>query len=339
MDNLLFKTATAGNRSTGSTVDTCLILQYHRVGLQAYDPLQWTVEPYNFETHMEYLANNCNVISVDEMKLHIETSTPFQPRTVMVTFDGGYADVLYTAKDILERHHTIASVFSTSANMIKRGQFWWDTLKDYFVANHFSGHLQVEIDGKLQKWPLVTQLDKFRAYYDLYSILIDKAAEEQQEILNQIIGSIDLQAQELDNHRTLDAQELKELDECDLITIGGHTHSGVKLSSLTQWQQTQEISKNKEVLEEVLGHKIEYFSYPFGGDNDSDKAGTSRILKDNHFSLACGNAYSMANHANDNAYSMVDLAGKINIYDLPRVRIENWTQYMFHKFLESFWGK
>jgi len=259
------------------------------------------------------------------MKNHIEARIPFRQRTVVVTFDGGYADVLYNAKKILERHQIFTMVFSTSVNIIKQGQLWWDTLEDYFIANRFRGQLEVEIDNKIVKWSLGTQLDKFRAYYDLYSVLIDKTAAEQQDILNQIIMSIDLQAEELGNHRTMDAQELKELDENDLISIGGHTHNGAKLSSLGQWQQAKEISKNKDVLEEVLDHKIDCFSYPFGCDDDCDSTGLSKILNNNNFSLACGNAYGM-----------VDLAKKISFYDLPRVRVGNWNQIAFHTFLERF---
>jgi len=324
MDNLLSSTLTK-HLSKQTMVNTCLILQYHRVGQLCYDPLQWAVEPYKFESQMEYLANNCNVISIDEMKQHIEATIPFPQRTVVVTFDGGYADVLYTAREILERYHIFTTMFSTSANIIKRGQFWWDTLEDYFIANRFRGQLEVETDGKILKWSLRNQLDKFRAYYDLYSVLIDRAAEEQQDILNQIILSIDLQAEEPDNHRTMDAQELKELDESDLISIGGHTHNGVKLSSLSQWQQTKEVSKNKDVLEDVLGHKISYFSYPFGGDDGCDSTEMSKTLRDNDFSVACGNAYNMVN-----------LAEEMNFYDLPRVKVGNWNQITFHTFLERF---
>jgi peptidoglycan/xylan/chitin deacetylase (PgdA/CDA1 family) len=77
---------------------TCLILQYHRVASLCFDPLQLAVEPYHFEQQMEYLAQNFNVVSMDEMKCHLETSQPFRQRTVAVTFDGGYSDVLYTVK-------------------------------------------------------------------------------------------------------------------------------------------------------------------------------------------------------------------------------------------------
>lgn len=327
MDNFLSNTLTTSRSAKQTTVNTCLILQYHRVGRLCYNPQQWTVEPYKFENQMEYLANNCNVISIGQMKRHIDATIPFRQRTVVVTFDGAYADISYTAKKILERYQVLTTVFSSSANIIKRGQFWWDTLEDYFVANRFCGQLEVEIDNKVLKWPLRTQLDKFKAYYDLYSVLIDKTAAQQEDILSQIIQSIDLQAEELDCHRTMDAQELKELDESDLISIGGHTHNGVKLSSLSQWQQAEEISTNKNVLEEVLGHKIEYFSYPFCGNDGCDSMGISKILKDNDFSLACGNAYSMVN-----------LAKKINFYDLPRVKVGNWNQITFHTFLERFWN-
>ena len=327
MDGLLLNTSTRRCSSNQTLVNTCLILQYHRVGRLCYDPLQWTIEPYKFESQMEYLATTCNVISTDEMKRHIEKAIPFQQQTVVVTFDGGYADVLYTAREILERYHIPATVFSTSANIIKRGQLWWDTLEDYFIANRFSGKLEVEIDGKIVKWSLKTQIDKFRAYYDLYSIMIDKSAAEQEDILNQIVMSVDLQAEELDNHKIMDAQELKELDESDLISIGGHTHNGVKLSSLSQRQQIEEISKNKDILEEVLSHEIEYFSYLFGNDADCDTAGMDKILKGNDFSIAAGNAYGM-----------VDITRKTNLYDLPRVRAGNWNEITFHTFLESFWG-
>ena len=325
MNNFSSNTLTK-HSSKQTMVDTCLILQYHRVGQLCYDPLQWAVEPYKFESQMEYLANNCNVISMDKMRQHIEAAIPFQQRTVVVTFDGGYADVLYAAREILERYHIFTTVFSTSASIIKREQFWWDILEDYFIANRFCGQLEVEIDRKMLKWPMRNQLDKFRAYYDLYSVLIDRAATEQQDILNQIVASVDLQAEEPDGHRIMDAQELKELDESDLISIGGHSHNGVKLSSMSQQQQAEEVSKNKDVLEEVLGHKIDYFSYLFG-DDGCGSTGMNKILKDNGFSIACGNSYSMVNPA-----------GKLNFYDLPRVKVGNWNQITFHAFLERFWG-
>lgn len=304
--------------------NTCLVLQYHRVALPCNDPLQLAVEPCKFEQQMEYLSNHFNVISMNEMKQHLETATPFRGKTVVVTFDGGYFDVFYTAKEVLERCEVFATVFATSANIVNGGQFWPSELEKYFIANHYQGQLELEIDGKLCTWPLINQHDKFRAYDDLYLLLSNKIPPEQEAIIEQINQSLDLQVEELDNHRTMSAQELKKLEEGGLITIGGHTHNYVKLSSLPKWQQAEEISKNKDVLEEVLGHRIEYFSYPFGND-DSHTAETIDILKDFGFSLACGNCYGTVN-----------LAEEPNYYDLPRIKVGNWNPFTFYGFMKGF---
>ena len=292
---------------------TCLILQYHRIALLAYDPLQLAVQVCRFEEQMEYLAENFNVISMDEMRQHLITSTPFRVKSVVVTFDIGYADVLYAAKDILERFKIFATVFVASANIIKNQQFWWDELENSLIANCSCGQLELEMDGQLYDWPLKTQHHKFKAYHDLYSILCDVTFAEQNEIIEQIVLNLDLQDEELDNHRTMNVQELKKLGEGELITIGGHTHNCANLSSLLTCHQIVEVSKNKDILEEVLGHRIEYFSYPFTNENACTDE-TINILENIGFKLACGNSYGT-----------VGITGQMSCYDLPRVKVGNWS--------------
>lgn len=323
-ENLAKHSSDIVNSSRHITTEACLVLQYHTVTWLCHDPLGLSVEPYNFERQMEYLAQNFNVISMDEMKLHLETATPFRDKTVVITFDGGYANVLYTAKEVLERCEAFATVFSPSANLIEGGQFWLNELENFLIAKRFQGRLEVQMDGRLHKWPLMTQHDRFRAYDDLYLILSNKTPSEQKAIIEQIAQNQDLQAEELDDHRTMNAEELKKLGQGGLIAIGGYTHNYVKLSALSGWQQFEEISRNKNALEEVLGHSIEYFSYPFAGE-DSHTAETIGILEDIGFSLACGNSYGM-----------VRITGQTSCYDLPRVKVGNWKPFTFYRFLKRF---
>jgi len=309
-----------------TATEACLILQYHRVASLCHDPLQIAVQPQHFERQIEYLADNFNVISIDEMRRHLDAAAPFGRRTIVVTFDGGYADVLYTAKEVLAEYGVCATVFAASANIIEKGQLWPDELEDILIAGHVEGHLEIEIDGRWLQWPVSSARDRFRAFDALYSILQDRAAPEQKDILKQISLGLDTNADELDCHRTMDAQELKRLEHGGLITIGGHTHNYVKLSALPRWQQVEELSKNKNVLEEVLGHKIEYFSYPFGTD-DGYTAETGAIPEDTGFALACGNSYGT-----------VSAVGRPNRYELPRVKVGNWNSLTFHRFLEGFFS-
>lgn len=312
----------AVSRHTGT--DTCLILQYHRVASLCFDPLQLAVEPYLFEKQIEYLVQNFNLISFDEMKFHLEASRPFNERTVVVTFDGGYSDVLYTAREVLHRFECPATVFTSTAKIIEDKHFWWEELEDFLVANCYEGQLDLEINSRLYTWLLLTQLDRFRAYEDLYALMSDKTPQEQSAIIQQITTSLDLRANELDNHRTMNVQEIRKLEEGGLFTIGGHTHNYVKLSSLPKWQQIEEILRNKDILEEVTGHRIEYFSYPFGNDNGYTTE-TMSILEDVGYTLACGNAYDT-----------VSIAKQTSRYELPRIKVGNWNMFTFYRFLRRF---
>jgi peptidoglycan/xylan/chitin deacetylase (PgdA/CDA1 family) len=303
---------------------SCLILQYHRVALLAYDPLRLAVQPHRFEEQIEYLSKNFNVISINDMTQHLEKLTPFEDRSVVVTFDIGYTDVLYTAKEILEKSGVCATVFAASASMIKRKQFWWDDLEDFLIASLSLNRLEMEIGNQLYCWPLITQYHRFQAYNELYSILCDKPPAEQSEIVEQFAINPDSQAGESDNHRIMNAQEIKKLGESDLIVVGGHTHNCANLSLLGKCEQIEEISKNKEILEEILGRPVEYFSYPFVNNNIYPDE-TINLLKNLGFALACGNSYGT-----------VSINGQINRYNLPRVRVENWNAFSFHKFLTRF---
>jgi peptidoglycan/xylan/chitin deacetylase (PgdA/CDA1 family) len=307
-------------------VDYCLILQYHRIASPCFDPLQLAVEPHHFEKQIEYLTENFNVISIDEMKRHLETSRQFKQGTIVITFDGGCTDVLYMAKDVLMKYAAPATVFATSANILEGGRYWWKVMEDFLIANTFGTELELEIDFQLRRWPLFTQFDRYRAFDDLYSILINKTPSEQRRITEEIVKSLELHAEELDDYRTMSAQELKRLADGGLITIGGHTHNSSKLSALSEDDQIVEILKNKDILEEVLGCAIKYFSYPFESI-DSRTSKTAGILQNAGYRLAFGHSYGTVN--------ITDQTGR---YNLPRVKVDNLNKFAFYKFLQRFFG-
>jgi len=316
----------AGTKDLSARIaaDTCLILQYHRVATLCHDPLQLAVQPHNFERQIEYLVENYNVISMDEMKRHLENATPFTKRTVVVTFDGGYTDVLYTAKEVLAEYGVFATTFVPSARITEPGQFWQSELEDILIAGNARGHLEIEIDGQCYMWSLRSRRDAFRTFDVLCSILPSSPPSAQKRIISQIRLALHAKAAEPDCHRTMDAQELRMLEDEGLITVGGHTHNLVKLSALPAWRQIKELVRNKDVLEEVLGHSVEYFSYPFGNEDGCTKENAA-MLGDAGFTLACGNSYGTVNAAK-----------ATNRFELPRVKVGNWNPFTFYKFLEGF---
>ena len=62
---------------------------------------------------------------------------------------------------------------------------------------------------------------------------------------------------------SLTRQELKEIFQSGH-TVACHTHSHFDLGKLPFDEATEEIKKNQELLEEIIGSPIEHFSFPFG---------------------------------------------------------------------------
>lgn len=68
----------------------------------------------------------------------------------------------------------------------------------------------------------------------------------------------------IEHYRFLTVDQLRELDKEPLCTLGGHTRSHARLSHLSIDQQTQEIYGCKIWLENILGHPIEDYAFPYG---------------------------------------------------------------------------
>ncbi len=58
-------------------------------------------------------------------------------------------------------------------------------------------------------------------------------------------------------------EQIVQMDQAG-IECGGHTHTHPQLDTLRESEAFDEIVRCKEILEEVLGHQVESFAYPFG---------------------------------------------------------------------------
>lgn len=68
-------------------------------------------------------------------------------------------------------------------------------------------------------------------------------------------------------YECLSEQQVAELDNDPLCTIGIHTSSHLRLNHLKQKEQEREIQDCKQWLEKLLKKPITYFAYPYGAYN------------------------------------------------------------------------
>lgn len=101
--------------------------------------------------------------------------------------------------------------------------------------------------------------------------------------------------------------QLKEMDSYALCTVGSHTqtHPMLRFSK----NKTDEIAGSKSILEDILGHRIDFIAYPFGRSSSVSRK-VRKITEKAGYKLAFGTIDS----------PVTDLSSKSRFY-LPRVVI------------------
>lgn len=85
-----------------------------------------------------------------------------------------------------------------------------------------------------------------------------------------------------DQQLGLGFEELRALDREPLCTIGAHTVNHPRLDTLSNEEQRKEILESKNILESILGHSVNHFSYPHGAYSNE----TQSIVRDYGFHTA-----------------------------------------------------
>src|SRR5687768_13579492 len=94
----------------GSAGPQPLILLYHSVQRVHIDPWGVRVSPRNFNEQMAVLAAHAQPMRLRDLDSALEGGD-IPPRSVIVTFDDGYADNLHNARPVLQRYNIPATVF------------------------------------------------------------------------------------------------------------------------------------------------------------------------------------------------------------------------------------
>ena len=166
------------------------ILLYHSVAPDC-DPrfAEWTVTPERFSEQMAFLAENgYQALTVRELVRQVfERQAPISPRTVVITFDDGFADFHRYAWPEMSRHGLTATVYIATGYV--------------GATSTWLAHTG-EADRPMMSWDQVTELDsagiECAAHGDrhlqLDTVSAAVAAEDMKRskaALEQVIGPVD----------------------------------------------------------------------------------------------------------------------------------------------------
>ena len=302
--------------------DGILILGYHRIADCKDDPFALCVQPKHFDQHLAVLRQYTKPLSFQNLVDDIGKEE-VRSGAVVITFDDGYQDNLTNALPLLSNHQIPAMFFVTTGFLGR--QFWWDELAMLVLSvNEPQPVLQLHIGGKPRTWQIDPDSfssetgDRRRLLRDLYRTLSRLDHHTRQDALDQIYRWVSrgTAIQREVFPRAMNHNELQELADDRLVTIGAHSVNHPWFPELPHQMQQYEINQSKYDLEQLLNQPVTTFSYPNGKGDDV----TRTLLRKAGFKSACTSVEDMAYVGSD-------------LLCLPRFWMPDWNGADFARWL------
>ena len=134
---------------------TTPVLAYHRVGVATGDHVP-TVSPEAFEAQVRWMHRwGYQTITFSQFIAALEQDQPARQRTVVITFDDGYAETYELAAPILRRYGFCGIVFVTPSEVGQQGFLTWDQVRELSqdsiaVGSHTMHHTYLPLVSREQ---------------------------------------------------------------------------------------------------------------------------------------------------------------------------------------------
>jgi peptidoglycan/xylan/chitin deacetylase (PgdA/CDA1 family) len=261
------------------------ILMYHIIGDEELSASQ-------FEWQIEFLRHEFEVVRLEILVDRLQSRT-MTGREIVITFDDGVRNHFTLAWPIL-RLRNVPATFFVCPGLIESGDWVWRT----------------ELRMRLKHLNTYTRRSAARdlgcPYNDIEMIMewTKQLPLEEREIFRDTIAKrtagFSPSREEMARHAPLTWDQLRQMDE-GLITIGSHTLTHPILTTLSDDVLQHEVADSRNMLEQALDRRIDFFSYP-NGANDARVVGAVR----GHYRAALTTHKAFAKPGND-------------LYTLPRI--------------------
>lgn len=204
-----------------------------------------------------YMEQGFIPLSINDVETVLHTKG--RKRYVVFTFDDGYYDNYEKALPIFEKHHIPFAVY-VPTDFINRKQFaWWYFIEDVIRNNNSLAYVH---NGSEKTVMIGTRQEKAAFFIELRKMIQSDAAT--------LPALIERYKPDMASYHKLflDTEQLILLSKHPLVTIGSHSVSHPSLARMSDDVSYKEMYDSKKELENIIGKKVDHFSYPFGTVND-----------------------------------------------------------------------
>ena len=207
---------------------------------------------------LQYKRNGFDFYSLDELYTFFFSGMKPDRPFICFTIDDGYLDNYTNALPVFEKYKVPFAIFVATDFIDKKAILWWDSLEDLILT-----HDEVIIASG-EKYSCKTFQDR----WDTFRILRDMIINSDQNCLEEVLTSM-FSAYKIDwyapiRDKGMNWDQICELSNHPLCTIGGHTVSHPALNKLSIDKAIREIKDGIIKIMEQTQNNVSYFAYPYG---------------------------------------------------------------------------
>lgn len=242
------------------TPASALILMYHAVEDNPRDVADTlgrnALAAKFFREHMETLARRFTPIALDELLLRLARGEPLPRKSVVVTFDDGYADNCETALPVLQQLG-IPATFYLLAGAVASGRAPWFVRLHYAFANTNKSEWVAAPGGPA--FSLKGDENRRTAFLESCVQCAKAESAKREAVADSIVQ--ELEAPPLAERLMMTWEQARKLIEKGHI-VGSHTMTHPNVAYISASDAQWEFEASKRVLEANLGAAVNHFSYP-----------------------------------------------------------------------------
>ena len=208
-------------------------------------------------------ALDIDIVSLGEATQRIAAGNTAR-RFVAFTLDDGYRDNLDHAYPVFLDSRTPFTIFVTSSWPEGRGVIWWLLLEHIIGA---AGELDCSAVGLPRCLAAGTATQKWRAFGLIVQRLEQMDEDAKLAAVRQMAEQHGIDADAICRSVMMSWDEIRQLAQDDLVTIGAHSIVHPILARLSETRMRDELVQGRDAVEQMLNRPCRHLAYPYGYGN------------------------------------------------------------------------
>lgn len=209
-------------------------------------------------------AAGFEIVTLDEACRRMRCPEPGRAPFVTFTFDDGYRDNRDHAMPVLERHGVPLTLYVCPEFADGTGELWWLTLEEVIRrvdSIKVPAAMQSSVGDTLRTR---TTHEKYQAFERLYWPIRTGDERAGREVVRELAESAGVDPLDACRRLAMNWNELAELANNPLVTIGAHTMSHLALGKLSESEARYQMSASIARIRHELDLPCRHFCYPYG---------------------------------------------------------------------------